>query len=102
MSQLRTLEEGVGNGSLIVLQERGVPVGTFQFLCLCVRISHKQSLMDLRGVSVDFSPSKDYADLQSARSIKANSAHLSLLVIVLFPLVDPAGQMFSQLPHEKV
>ena len=43
----------------------------FQFLCLCVRISHKQSLMDLRGVSVDFSPSKDYADLHSARSIKA-------------------------------
>ena len=33
---------------------------------------------------------------------KQDSAHLSLLVIVLFPLVDPAAQMFSQLPHEKV
>ena len=31
MSQLRTLEEGVGNGSLIVLQGRGVPVGTEDF-----------------------------------------------------------------------
>ena len=71
MSQLRTLEEGVGNGSLIVLQERGAcQLELFQLLCLCVRISHKQSLMDLRGgaVSVDFPPS---ADLHSARSIKA-------------------------------
>ena len=83
-----------------------MPVETFQFLCLCVRISHKQSLMDLRGgaVSVDFSPSKDYADQTYTQpdQSKQDSAHLSLLVIVLFPLVDPAGQMFSQLPHEKV